>query len=249
MRVNYNARVVALRSSGGFLCLNVLLLAAAMAALGLAPKALAAPPFEPNDSVIAATGPLTVDQTFTAAMESVTDRDFFYFYVTSRQASRVNLNLKNLSGGELLSDIDATILDTSSTPLASQTYIRKGEERVLTATLQPQKYYLEITANEGYGDAYSVVPAGDSAIGPYANIASHCQSASALEEHLETRLDRAKGRLQRATGRLRRARYNGPAARKTASAAFRRAKAQVATGRARLKTAAVDQKLWCGIPQ
>jgi hypothetical protein len=226
-----------------------MLLAAIAAALCLAPKASAAFPLEPNDSVLAAAGPLIAGQAVTATIESATDKDFFYFYVTSPHSSAVSFSVRNLSGGEPLSDVDATILDSSSTPIASQAYIRKGEERTMTVTLQPQKYYLEISANEGFGDSYSIVPGGASAIGPYTQISSRCEAATASQRRLQTRLERAKGKLQRATGRLRRARYNGPAAREAARTAFRRARARVSGLRARLKAVAVDQKLWCGIPQ
>jgi hypothetical protein len=205
-------------------------------------------PFEPNNSILDATGPLLIGQTYTETLETAGDRDFFYFYVTSPTALPVSFTIKNLAGGAPLSDIDATIVDTSSTPISVQAYIRKGEERALSATLKPQKYYLELAPNDGFGDAYSVTPTGrQGAIGPYAVIQARCKSASDDSKAADSRLFKARLKFQRATGRVLRATYSGPKARRTARAVRRKAKGRVTAERRKVKAAAKSKALWCSI--
>jgi hypothetical protein len=212
-----------------------------------APRVAAATgPFEPNDSPLGAAGPLSLDQTYEAALETSGDSDYYFFYVSAARGSEVRIAIENLGGGSMASDIDATILDSTLTPLSAVSYIGDGETRTASVLLQPQRYVVEIAPTEGFGDTYRLLTAGTfGAFAPYVAIASRCAGARSELTSAKARLQRAKARLQRALGRLRRARYWGPHARRQARTAFRRAKARLASRRAALRQAAESQKPWC----
>jgi hypothetical protein len=218
-------------------------------ALSLAPMAAAeGAPFEPNDAITAAAGPLAFGQAYTARIETASDRDFYFFYVTSPPAAQVELTVQNLGGGERSSDVDVAILDTSVTPLAAQAFIHDGETRIVSAELEPQKYFVEVTAKEGFGDSYSLTGGGDAgAFGPYAQVSGRCASASAAVAAGRTRLSRAKSKLQRATARVRRSRYATAAARAKARAAHSKAKQHVNSRRRALRAARESREPWCSI--
>jgi hypothetical protein len=215
----------------------------------LAPPAAAAP-FEPNDSILSATGPLALGQTYTAALEAQGDRDFFYFYVTSSDTSQVAFTVQNLGGGGEFSDVKVTILDVASTPLASQAFIGDGEQPTISAALAPQKYFVEVGAQQGFGDSYNLsAGGGPGAFGPYLQIAGRCARATEVAVAARNNLEKAKGKLQRTTARLRRSRYATPRARQRALAAQRKASAWVKTERRALNRAGKSQEPWCSILQ
>jgi hypothetical protein len=205
-------------------------------------------PYEPNDAAPAAAGPLLFGQSYSAALESSGDRDFYFFHVTSREAAQVSLTVQNLGGGDATADMAATILDDNATAVASQTFIRKGETRLMTAALEPQKYYLEVSPSTGFGDSYSVATGGaPGAFGPYTTISSRCASATTAARKDETQLSRLESKLQRTTARLRRSRYAGRRALDAARAAQRKAKSKVSAKKRALRTARKATQLWCSI--
>lgn len=231
----------------GFALLG-LLLALASSAVWASPAIAAEAPYEPNDAIPAAQGPLNAGQPLFAALESAGDRDFYFFYVTSPSGAAVELTVQNLGGGGKSSDVGATILDTSATPIAAQSFIRDGDSSVLTAQLDPQKYLVEVRANEGFGDSYSLTGGGGAgAFGSYAQISGRCASASAKSTAGGKGLVRAKSKLQRATARLRRSLYATVPARRAARAAYREAKRKVTAKRRALQAARASREPWCSI--
>lgn len=223
-------------------------LAALSAAVLLAPRATAAEaPYEPNDASPAAAGPLAAGQLYSAGLETASDRDFFFFHVTSRQSALVELTVRNLGVGDA-SDIDVTIFDVWATPVAARTFIRGGESALLSIELEPQKYFVEVSSSGGFGDPYSLLGGGSlGAFGPYAQIAGRCTKATAAVTESTAGLSRAKSKLQRATAALRRTRYAVPAARRKAQAAHSRAKRQAAARRHALAAARKSRQPWCSI--
>jgi len=227
-----------------------LLLALAAAAVACASASAAQGPYEPNDSILSPAGPLALGQTYAAALETPTDKDFYFFYVTSPQGSNVTLTVANLGGSASVADLDARIVDSLGTSVGNDvSYVSKGESRTATATLPPGKYFVEVAAGEGYGDAYTLAPGGAGAFGSYGRIASRCATATASVKALTAGLSKAKGGLQRATNLVRRSRYSGRDARKAARAELVKARARVAAKKAALKSATASQQPWCGIPQ
>jgi hypothetical protein len=231
--------------------IRVLALGVAFAAmLALPATAAAAGPYEPNDSPPSAAGPLALGQTYNAAIEVPGDRDFYYFYVTSEKAASVRLEVKNLGGGSEVSDVDLTIIDTTTTPRGSIPFIRPGEDRVADFSLQPQKYFIEVKAGEGYGDAYSLSTGGtEGSFGTFGQLSGRCAKAVASVSSLRSALSTSKQKLQRATSRLRRARYGSSDARKRARAGLRHAQDRVTTKAEALRAARAAELPWCSIPQ
>jgi hypothetical protein len=215
----------------------------------LGPAASAAGPYEPNDALPSAAGPLAIGQTYTAAIETATDRDFFYFYVTSSAPAQTTIALRNLAGGGGISGVNATILSLLGTPLGAIPYVERGEERSAALSLSPQKYIVEVASSEGATDPYSLsTGGGPGAFGPYSRIAQRCSAATNAATAARTRLSRAETKLQRATSRLRRARYAGAAARTAARSLHRQAQAKVRNARRALRAAKASKEPWCSIP-
>jgi hypothetical protein len=230
--------------------LRVVLPLAIGLALGLAvvAKPATAAPYEPNESAPAAAGPLLFGQTYWATLESGGDRDFFYFYVASPQATQVELAVRNLGGGGEPSDLDASILDLSGTAVAGQAFIRDAETRVVSATLEAGKYYVEVAPGEGFGDSYSLSAGGATGgFASYTQIAGRCELAQKTIGKDSVRVQRAKARLQRSVARLRRTRYAKRAAREKAQAAHRKALAAVKERRLDLVEARRSRRPWCSI--
>jgi len=228
-------------------------IAGSMAVLSLmavsATPALSAPgSYEPNDTIAGSVGPLSNHQSYAAALEAENDKDFFFFYVTS-PASPVTVTLKNL-GSPFLSYVGVSILDSSGTSVGSVTNVEEGDEKAVTVTLEPQKYFVEVMSNLDYGAEYSLgTEGGTGAFGPYAAIASHCAAARSASATAQVGLEKAEAKLQRTTARLRRSRYSARGARRSAQSAYRKAKARTAAKRKAVAAARAAQRPWCFIPQ
>jgi hypothetical protein len=218
----------------------------ALMLLALAPASQAAPgPYEPNDTIAGAIGPLMIGQPFRAGVETAGDKDFFYFYVTSTDA-HVSLAVANLGGPNKPSDINAMVLDSNSTQLDGSNFIGSGEARTLALDLEPGKYFIEVAAGEGFGDAYELTPGGSpGSFGSYAQIAGRCAAARSAASVAQRKLGRAVAKLQRTTARLRRSRYGTRKARMSAQLAHRKAKLRVRAERHALNEANESRRPWC----
>ena len=226
-----------------------LLAALALALIAAPPSHAEEGPYEPDDTMFNAAGPLAIGQSHLARVEMARARDFSYFYVTSTDA-HVTLTVANLGGGDKPSDIDVTILDSIATPLAGSTFIGGGEARTVAADLEPGKYFIEVAADVGFGDTYELTPGGSAgAFGAFVEIAGHCAAARSATNAVQTKLGRATAKLQRTTARLRRSRYGTPMARASARAAHRKAQARVRVDRRALRQARESRRPWCFIAQ
>ncbi len=235
----------------GFFGLGLAAWLVVLLALGLvfAPGLRAAGPYEPNDTLANAAGPLAGGQAYTGGIESQGDLDYFFFYVTSRSEAQVTLTVANLGGGAGISNIDATILDSSATPVGGLSYITRGHEKATTVALDPGRYFIEVRSSEGFGDAYSLTGGGAGAFGPYETIAGRCAAAMTTTAKARRGLRRKQAKLQHATARLRRSRYSGRSAQRKARAVYRRARRGTKAKRNQLKAARKSQQPWCSIPQ
>lgn len=208
------------------------------------------PPYEPNDAVPSALGPLELGKSYGAALETPSDRDFYYFYVTAPGSPPAHLSVQNLGGGSSVANFDVTIFDSTITPVAAEPYVGGGEARSIEVALEPGKYFIEIAPNQGFGDSYNLSTAGGKgAFGTYAQIAGRCARASRAVSAGEVSLNRAEAKLQRATARLRRSRYANAVAQEKARAAHRHAKSRVRSKRRVLREARGARKPWCSIAQ
>lgn len=213
-------------------------------------SASADPLHEPNETIHSATGPLASNLSYSAGIEAQTDRDVFFFYVTAPRGTSVTISVQNTGGGPATSDLKATLLDTSSSPIGALSYVRKGETRSLTLDLAPQKYYIEVAANSGFGDGYSLSTAdGPGAFGSFAVIAGRCGVALARIDEARREIRHARAKLERAVTRVRRSRYGGRHARQASRANQRKARQGLSASRRELHSATQQSRPWCSIPQ
>ena len=196
-------------------------------------------------------GPLALGQSYTGQLESSSDRDRYYFYVTSAEPAPVAITLENLGGGEEFSSVSATITDAAATPVGAYAYsVGRGESGVATATVGPQKYMVEVAPHESFGDTYRITAGGGpGAFGPYALIAARCARARSAIARTSNRVSRDRGRLQRATARQRRSRFGTRRSRRGARVAYRKVKSRLIKDQRRLRGARGAQSPWCFIPQ
>lgn len=231
-----------------------LVIAAVLAISAIAaPSASAAqPPFEPNDSLLTAYGPLGLNQTYTAAMETENDRDFFYFYVTSPSSSQVSVTIKDLGGGlHSYNGAAFEIEDSHGGYISGAEVSNIGDYRTVNVTLTAGKYYIEVEPDDGYSATYSLTTGGtEGAFGEYAPIAAQCAAATGPVTLYMAQLAKAEANLKAAEAALRRAeRSRSRRARKKAHARYVRTRATVAAEKESLKAAKAAQKPWCEIPR
>lgn len=216
-----------------------------------AASASAQGPYEPNDSIATAAGPLEAGGSYTAAVESSADRDFYFFYVTA-PASTVALSATNEGGGEIQASLNARLVNALGSSLGQDViFLRKGETRSEAVTLEPGKYFVEVTENDGSGDAYRLAAGGSGgAFGPYAQIAANCEAATAKAAAAEASLRRAEGKLIRAKGSywLSRYGYESAKVRRRARRLLLAAKAKVRLQKAQQRAARGAESPWCEIP-
>ncbi len=232
----------------------LLALCALAAALVAVPSAGAfAAPYEPNDSVPAAAGPLLFGQTYSAGLETPGDRDFFFFHVTFRRPAQVGLTARNLGGGSDASGVNVAIVDSLGNPIYPFAYaLANGKEAAGTTSLGPGKYFVEVSSIEGStgGISYSLTTGGGAgAFGPYSQIAARCASAQRAVKAAKRKLNRAQSKLQHATARVQRSYFSPRRVRRAARAAKRRAVAGVAAKRRALRRVKRSLSPWCSIPQ
>jgi hypothetical protein len=221
------------------------------AVLLAATVARAAGPFEPNETLSAATGPMALGTAYGGAVETDADLDFFYFYVSGLDGSTVSLTVDNQGGGERNAQLTARIVDGRGTSLGYDiAFLRKGESRAETVALPPGKYFVEVTTIGGSGDSYLLTPGGSAgAFGSYAQIAEQCAVATRKATALEPSLTRAQGTLQRTRSKFRRSRFSGREARRKTHARLVTAQKQVVAKETALRKAVQAQSPWCEIPQ
>jgi hypothetical protein len=207
-------------------------------------------PFEPNESLASAYGPLALNQTYSATVESATDRDFYYFYVTAPGESYVSLTIASRGGPSRIAGVNATLLDASETPLDALEYVGGAEARTISVALKPQKYFVEVSPSEGAGDSYDLTVGGAAgAVAPYSAIVARCADSESRVSSAERALSRAEGKKQRATARLQRSRYSGQSVQRHARALSRQAKSLVRSRKLALKSAQRSREPWCSIAQ
>jgi hypothetical protein len=221
--------------------------------LGLAGgHASAQPPYEPNDSLLTAFGPLANNSTYKATDDTENDVDYYYFYVTTSSTAQLTFKITNLGGGDRYADIYASVTNSHGsyiTGVASE--LEAADYATKSITLQAGKYYLEVKGSGGYGESYEFTTSGtDGAFGEYGVIAGQCAAATAPVSLYQAQLATAEAALKKAEARQRKLRYRGTRrAKRRAHAKYLHVREVVAAEKASLKTAEEGQKPWCYIPQ
>lgn len=229
----------------------------AIAAIGLALLLLSAngasaqPPFEPNDSLLTAAGPLANNTTYVAADETENDTDYFYFYVTTPSTAQLTFTLTNLGGGFENPYVYATVTDSHGDSLSEIGSAYAADYATNSVSLEAGKYYVRVNGYSGYGASYKLATSGtDGAFGNYALIAAQCAAATAPVNAYQAQLATARANLKKAEARWQKVRYSrNVRAKRRARAKLLRTKATVAAEKKSLKAAEAGQKPWCFIPQ
>lgn len=229
--------------------LVVLLISASAAS-----PALAQPPYEPNDSILTGYGPLANNSSYTGALETGNDLDYFYFYVTTPNTAQITFTVTNLGGGTGYSpEVTAYLADSHGSNTETIGYgIDPTDYATRSVTLGAGKYFVVIDTqySSEYGESYRLDTSGtDGSFGDYAAISAACSSATAPVNLYLAQLGVAEARLRKVEAKLARVRYsrNRRAKRRT-WAKYRHVKEVVAAEKKSLKAAEKGQKPWCFIP-
>lgn len=101
----------------------------------------AAAPYEPNDSSVQATGPLMGGITYSAALETSNDEDWFYFYT----AGQVQLDVALTKADAGYGTVAASLLDTNGQEVGSAYAGDSGEtDHVLTTAPTAARYLVQV---------------------------------------------------------------------------------------------------------
>jgi hypothetical protein len=223
----------------------------------------AAPPFEPNDTLTTASGPLTINTTYEGYIETTNDEDYFYFYVTATSTSQIKLTLRNFGGGSEGGSVHAHVQDSHGSEIYNaEMYAEVNNYDISAVTLGPGKYYVDI--HHGFGNRYTLTTEGtDGSFGSFATIAANCAAANAqvtssqgAVASAQSNVTTTQANLAAARSRLAKAQRRGwpratSKARKGLAVAAANAKAakEALTGaNTSYKEATKLQQPWCFIP-
>lgn len=214
-----------------------------------APAAVATAPNEPNDSYISATGPISAGTTYSGALETSNDRDYFYFYLprqTQLQFTTTNTTPKDTYICSQIyhqfPDYIAGVEDTSLT-------INDGQSASGAVTLEPGKYYFVVSCPGAIGETYtfSLGPAGVTST--YEPFAIACAAA-------HTPVATAGAELEKTLGKIRHLKQNLASHRRWNSKRKRRARGKISALRTLFEqqqeafdVAAANEKTACSVPQ
>lgn len=220
----------------------------------LASPATAQPPYEPNDSILTGFGPLANNSSYTAALETGNDRDYYYFYVTTPATAQITFTITNLGGGVgSEAEFSAYLADSHGSTFETIGYsVDPNDYATRSVTLSAGKYFV-VVANQydsEYGESYRLDTSGtDGSFGDYAAIAAACASATAPVNTYLAQVGVAEARLRKAEAKLKKVRYSrNRRAKIRARAKYRHVKEVLAAEKKSLKAAEKGQKPWCFIP-
>jgi hypothetical protein len=137
-----------------------------LAVLGLllacAPAALAVGPFEPNDSYITAAGPISAGISYSGALETSNDVDYFYFYLPQQTQLQFTTTDTTPRDVYICSWIEHQYSDHVSEVSDTSLTVNDGESASSAVTLEPGKYYFIVGCPGAVGETYtfSLAPAG-----------------------------------------------------------------------------------------
>jgi hypothetical protein len=217
--------------------------------LPFAASSMAASPFEPNDSYISATGPISAGTTYTGALETSNDRDYFFFYLP--QQTQLQFRLTNTSSKEsyICSSIAQQHLSEVDFISSSSLGVNNGESASGAVTLQPGKYYFIVECPNVIGESYTFSIGPPGVTSTYEPFAIACSAA-------HPPVVAAAAELELSEAKLRRVKQALAAGRKWKVKRKRRARAKIAHLRkvidqkeAAFSAAAANEQAACSVPQ
>lgn len=216
-------------------------------------SAVAAPPYEPNDSLLTGYGPLSNNTTYTATLETENDVDYYYFYVTTASSAQLTFTLTNLGGGSKYTYVEAEVTDSHGNSITNiGNEVEVADYSTKSVTLGAGKYYVRVEPDGGYGESYKFTTGGtEGAFGSYSTIQSYCATATVPVSTYQAQLAVAQANLKKAEARLRYVRNHRSTrrAKRRAAAKVRHVRETIDAEEESLKAAEAAQKPWCFIPQ
>jgi hypothetical protein len=233
---------------------RIVAIASLALAMGVwASAAMAEPPYEPNDNILTAAGPLGINQTYTAALETENDRDYYYFYVTGPTTAQVSITLTNLGGAVHEAGVIGYIDNSEGSEITniSSALASPGQYGSKSVSLEPGKYFVQIENDDAYGDSYKFTTSGTTgAFGEYSTIAAQCQAAQGPVNQYHAQVATAEASLKTAEAKLKRyGESRNPKVRKKIRAKVAHVKKVVTAEKESLKAAEKAESPWCSIPQ
>jgi hypothetical protein len=132
------------------------------ALLSSASTALADGPYEPNESVTQAWGPMAGGAAHDAAIETSNDEDWFYFYTAGQRQFEVVLTYRSKAGPNSYSSARVILRERDGDEIESA-YVDEDEDdrigRITFTSSGSAKYNLSVTGEEGVRYSVQVNPA------------------------------------------------------------------------------------------
>ena len=214
-----------------------------------APAALAVAPYEPNDSYISATGPISAGPTYSGALETSNDHDYFYFYLpqqTQLQFTTTNTTPKDTYiCSELYHQLPAYVETVDDTELV----INDGESDSGAVTLEPGKYYFVVGCPGAIGETYTFSLGPSGVTSTYEPFALACAAA-------HTPVVAAGGELEKTLAKIRHLKQNLAAHRRWTYRHKHRVRNKISALRTLFEqqqdafdAAAANEKTACSVPQ
>lgn len=231
--------------------LTLALCAVAIWCLG-APQGALGQAYEPNDSFITGSGPLTAGITYSAGFETDNDEDYYFFYVPQRTQMFFTLTATSGSDEDSLVCgivVRQTLRDYSDVD-GSSLRVYRGTSKTSSITLDRGKYFYNAHCPNA-GETYTLRISPPGSTSTYQPFAAACASANGTVEPARARLASAKRKLRSAKRKLSRARRRR-ARRSTVRALKRRvrkAERQVRSGRRAFNSANAGVRRACSVPQ
>lgn len=219
-------------------------------ALSAAP-AMAEPPYEPNDTLLTAAGPLAASTTYMAGIETSNDVDYYYFYVTGPSTSQVSITLTLLTSTESYLGVGGAIADAHGNELTgTHAYGQAGSFGTASISLNPGKYYFRVSgAKSGFGYRFST-SGTTGAFGAYSTIAAQCAAAQGPVNQYQAQLATAESSLKVAKAKVKKyGESRKPKVRRKVRARLSHVKTVVKAEKESLRGAEAAESPWCFIPQ
>lgn len=228
--------------------LPALLMALALT-LFLAPSSAIAAPFEPNDSYIAATGPITAGTNYSGALETSNDRDYFFFYLP--QLTQLQFRLTNTSSKEsfICSSIAQQLPSEVDYISNSSLGVYNGESASGAVTLEPGKYYFIVECPNVIGESYTFSLSPPGVTSTYEPFAVACAAAHPPVAAAAAELEKFRAKLRRVKQALAGGSRWKPKRKRRARAKIAYLRKVINQKEAAFDAAAANEQAACSVPQ
>jgi hypothetical protein len=208
-----------------------------------------AAPFEPNDSYIAATGPIFAGTNYSGALETSNDNDYFFFYLP--QQTQLQFRLTNTSSKEstICSQIAQQRPDEVDYVSNSSLAVHNGESSSGAVTLEPGKYYFIVNCPSVIGESYTFSLSPPGVTSTYEPFAIACAAAHPPVATAAAEVELANRKLRRVKQALAAGSHWKAKRKRRARAKIVHLKKMIAQKQAAFDAAAANEQAACSVPQ